>query len=139
MRYLKNVIAQLSADDSILEDEHLKEYDPEEAADALRLYADNTREIYERYFIPTVKGMIKKIKGGAYDSELALPAFLRLMTVAAQMYIKEMGEFDEITDWQKAFPKQVREMAARDLLKDVYEQIKSGEFDWLEKRGGLDV
>lgn len=55
----------------------------------LELYAENTREIYDRYTMPVVENLKKKYQKGCYEKEKAIVAWEHVATAAAKMYHKE--------------------------------------------------
>lgn len=65
----------------------------EESADSreLELYAENTREVYDRILKPTLDNLIKKANKGTFDPLKAIKAFYNVATFASECYKKEFG------------------------------------------------
>lgn len=87
-----------------------------EAARELELYAENTREIYDRWTMPTVDNLTRKYKRGQYDKEKAVKAWEYVAEYAAKMYARE---FASPSAWYVIFNAATRRAVA-EYLEDVY-------------------
>lgn len=94
-----------------------------EAADELKLYADNDSQIYRMATMPVYQNLIKKIKKGNYSSALAQKSFYRIATLAAQKYHKEFGTPG--TKYTSVFTPSVRKMTAASMERDFYAEWKN--------------
>ena len=105
-------------------------YDSDESvATELILFVDNDGDLYRQQFMPIIENLARKIKRGVYDPTLAIKLWMYLMDAGAKKYIKDIGGLDEQENvsWNKAFPKNVREMAAKEISEREYEKIMGGE------------
>lgn len=119
----------------------------ESVATELVLFVDNDEDLYRQQFLPIIKNIARKIKRGVYNPQLAVKLWMDLMESGAKKYIKEIGGLDEDTasSWHEAFPKNIREMAAKEMSEREYNKIINGEYDTyldsqgihLEKKGKL--
>jgi len=96
------------------------EYD----ADELKLFIMNDDGIgrFQESILKNLKGKMRK---GTYDSKLAVKAFLNLMNVAAERYVKE---YEIGRRWHQVFPMSVRLDAAKILRDDFEEEAGLGNF-----------
>ena len=62
-----------------------------------------------------ITNLKKKIKDGTYNKELALKAWLNLVTVEARKYVKEFGSLGDTID--KMFNLNTRNAAAKQVAK----------------------
>lgn len=56
------------------------------AAGQLYMYADNSREVYDRFLEPLYKNLAKKIQNGTYDHTKAIKAFEPAVMYAAKLH-----------------------------------------------------
>lgn len=91
----------------------------QEAARELELYADNTREIYERYAMPTIENLRKKYNRGHYDHDKAVKAWKYVAEAAAKMYHKE---FCSPGFWYDTFNKATRRAVAESMESYYYDE-----------------
>lgn len=109
----------------------------ESVAAKLLLFIDNDGDLYRQQFMPIIENLARKIKRGVYAPTLAIKLWMYLMDVGAKKYIKEFGGLDEeqTTSWNEAFPKRVREIAAKEISEREYEKIMNGEYnDYLNSK-----
>lgn len=83
-----------------------------EAARELELYAENTREIYDRWTMPTVANLTRKYKRGQYDKAKAIKAWEYVAEAAAKMYARE---FASQAQWHVMFNAATRRVVAATL------------------------
>jgi hypothetical protein len=96
------------------------------AADELKLYIDNTRNLYDSLSGEFSQNLYRKMKKGVYDKNLAVKLMMYLVDRAAKQY---MSEFDAAgARMQDTFPKQSREKVAVALVQDWEEAYKTGEW-----------
>lgn len=100
----------------------------DEAVTELRLYAENTSELYgqKQSIIENVK---RRIAGGTYDPDLAPKLWLYWVDAAAQRYCKEFACMV-----RRTFPLDVRTKLAEELATDYEERVRSGEFGEVVKK-----
>jgi hypothetical protein len=105
-------------------------------ADELVLYIQNDGDLYERNYMPVVMNLLKKMKKGTYDQELAVKGWAYVVEAGAKKYFQDFpGSFKE-GSWNKLFPTSVRLEAARQLEEYERSVMENGEYDYLlEKRG----
>lgn len=89
------------------------------AAQELELYTENTREIYDRYTMPTVRNLTRKYKAGKYDAEKAVTAWGYVVEAAAKMYAKE---FASPSAWHVIFNAATRREVAKSLERVYFEE-----------------
>jgi hypothetical protein len=124
MNILKQAIASIELN---------AQYDPEWAADELKLYLENDGDLYRQQFMPIIKNLMRKHRKGIYDPTLAPKLWMYLVDRAAKKYYEDGMAHQDMVDWNKAFPKKVREEVAKKLAEEQYEMIKEGEYDdWYE-------
>jgi hypothetical protein len=96
------------------------------AADELKLYIDNTRNLYDSLSGEFSQNLYRKMKKGVYDKNLAVKLMMYLVDRAAKQYT---SEFDAAgARMQDTFPKQSREKVAVALVQDWEEAYKAGEW-----------
>ena len=83
------------------------------AVDELALCTVNDGDLYRQMTTPIITNLKKKIKNGTYDKELALKAWLNLVTVEARKYVKEFGSRGDTID--KMFNLNTRKEAAKQV------------------------
>jgi hypothetical protein len=83
------------------------------AADELALCTVNDGDLYRQMTTPVITNLKKKIKNGTYNKELALKAWLNLVTVEARKYVKEFGSRGDTID--KMFNLNTRKEAAKQV------------------------
>lgn len=98
------------------------------AKDELRLYAENTSELYPQ-FQAIVRNVKAKIRRGTYDATKAPALWMHWVDAAAKRYAREFGG-----QWSGMFNRATREELARELAVDKYREIMRGEYG--EVRGG---
>ena len=91
------------------------------AADELYLCTVNDGDLYRQMTIPVIKNLQKKIKNGTYDKELALKAWLNLVTVEARKYVKEFGSRGDTID--KMFNLNTRKAAAEQVAEHYQDAL----------------
>ena len=86
------------------------------AAEELKLYSDNTYQVYKAYYLPICANLEKKLAKGIFDKEKAVKAFMYLVDFAAKQYHKEFCS-SGIT-WYQVFDKATRQHVAREYAND---------------------
>lgn len=86
------------------------------AAEELKLYADNTYDVYKMYYLPIAANLEKKLAKGIFDKEKAVTAFMYLVDYAAKRYHKEFGSHNVL--WYQVFDKATREQVAIEFVND---------------------
>lgn len=101
---------------------------PRESATSreLRLFADNSGDLYRQSLQPIVANLTKKMDKGVYDPSKAETLFGYHADRAAQAYTKEFGSTGE--KWHQMFSPAVRREAAAHWQRELAPRIKSGEF-----------
>lgn len=89
------------------------------AAQELELYTENTREIYDRYTLPTIRNLTRKYKAGKYDREKAITAWGYVVEAAAKMYAQE---FASAAAWHVIFNVATRREVAKTLEKVYFDE-----------------
>lgn len=97
----------------------------EHALEELELYMDNEYSIYNQKK-SIIKNLQRKMKSGKYDHSLAPKLWAYWVEAGAKAYAKE---FDSPTNWNKLFPKPLRDALAIKLADDERSKIESGEYD----------
>lgn len=82
------------------------------AARELKLYADNTFEIYNRHAMPTVENLKKKYVKGDYEHDKAVRAWEYVAEAAAKLYARE---FATVGEWCKMFNAATRRVVAENM------------------------
>ena len=82
----------------------------------LVLWTNNDAVVYEKQLMPIWKNMARKMASGRFDPELAVKSFMYAVESGAKSYVREFG--DASTPWYEMFPKNVRLMAAQELLEE---------------------
>ena len=85
------------------------------AADELAFCTVNDGDLYRQMTTSIITNLKKKIKDGTYNKELALKAWLNLVTVEARKYVKEFGSLGDTID--KMFNLNTRNAAAKQVAK----------------------
>lgn len=102
----------------------------EHAANELELYLDN-----DRRFAPAspegqgraiAQNLLKKIKKGTYDHQLAVKGWEHAVDSAAKAYAQEYGERN--TPWHKMFNAATRRAVARSLADRFKREVDNGEW-----------
>lgn len=88
-----------------------------EAAVELELYAENTRQIYDRHTMPTIENLRRKYNKGKYDATKAAKAWEYVAEAAAKMYARE---FAAPTQWHVIFNAATRRAVAKSLERTYY-------------------
>ena len=89
-------------------------------ADSLVLFIRNTGALYPSLVASDRRLALKKVRG-VYDRERAASEFAYIVEEGAKRYVKELGESEELPSvWHVAFPKAVRDRAAREMV-DYFE------------------
>lgn len=91
------------------------------AAHELYLYIMNTRDVYDRAYIPMAKSVAKKIKRGQFDEQKALKALENVADYAAREYTYE---FDTGRREFGVFNKATRQAAALEALPSFLEDAR---------------
>ena len=85
-------------------------------ADSLVLFIRNTGALYPSLVASDRRLALKKVRG-VYDRERAASEFAYIVEEGAKRYVKELGESEELPSvWHVAFPKAVRDRAAREMV-----------------------
>lgn len=117
----------------------LKEhFDEAHAKEDLELHIDNTGHLYEKVKMPIVRNLIKKMKAGSFNIELAARAFETLVDAGAENYWKEQLRHDEEYNTKslvQIFPKKMRKELAKEYADEFVRMYKNGE---LAHEGGFD-
>jgi len=98
---------------------------PNNDGDDLLLYLENDDNLYNRWFTPIVKNLVRKQAVGRYDHFLAIKGFLYLVDAAAKKYTQE---FEEGQIWNKVFPKNVRIEVAKKLVSEFEYDFEDGQY-----------
>lgn len=86
-------------------------------AEQLELYIVNTREIYEKHYVPVAKNLARKRYGGIYNVEKAIKAMGYIVGAGLKGYQKE------VPDAPRQVCKATKELTARELLEGMQELI----------------
>jgi len=92
------------------------------AATELFNYIKNSRELYDRQYIPIIKNLLRKIKKGTYDAEKSVKLWKYIVDNGAKLYAKE---FAAAADWNRIFNIGTRNAVARSLSIDAYADMKN--------------
>ena len=103
----------------------------ETAVHELRLFAENTGELYPQHQA-IVESLKKKMAAGKYDPAKAVKAWTHWFDRAAVMYQKEIGA----GDLNLSFPPAVRRAAAAEFERDQQARLRAGEFGPVVARKG---
>lgn len=90
-------------------------------------YIINDGDLYRQRTTPIIDNLKRKIKKGIYDPEKAVKLFMYLADDGAKKYSDEFG-----MTWHNAFPTNIREKVARELLEYYQEEI-----NYVEKEANL--
>lgn len=91
------------------------------AADELALCTENDGDLYRQMTTPIIKNLKGKIAKGTYDEQLALKAWLNLVTAEARKYVREFGSPGDTID--RMFNLATREEAAKEVAKYYEEHL----------------
>lgn len=101
--------------------------DAQHAAHNLELFADNTRELYDRKKA-VIRSLLGKIKKGVYDAELAKKLWRGWIDAAALMYEKELGEKG---DARRVFTDAIRKAVVDEFERSEKYAMDQGDWDYL--------
>jgi hypothetical protein len=90
------------------------------AANELRLYIDNDRDLYRQQTTSIIKNVQRKLKSGKYDHTKAPKLFSYLVDNGVKKYIKEFGG-----NANDLFPKDVRQSVAIELANYYKAEIEA--------------
>jgi hypothetical protein len=102
---------------------------PESIVDELILWIDNTEPLYRQKLL-CYKNLVGKVDRKVYDAVKAVKLMLYCVDAAAQSYVKEFGTPEDHqggTTWHDVFPKNIRIEAAKELVRQFAQDMKSGE------------
>lgn len=92
-------------------------------AEELKLYIDNENTLH-RQVVAIRTNLLRKMVAGRYSHPQAPKLWLYVVDEGAKKYTKEFG--DPGIHWAVAFPKPVREEAARELAEDFLTEVRVG-------------
>lgn len=102
----------------------------EHAANELELYLDNDRRFSpkspEGQGRAIAQNLLKKIKKGNYDHQLAVKGWMYVVESAAKSYAQEFGERN--TPWHKMFNIATRRATAQSLADSFKREVDNGEW-----------
>lgn len=104
----------------------------EHAAQDLELFLDNESSLY-KLKSSIAKNLLKKKRSGKYNETLAPQAWSYLIEAAAKAYAKE---FDSASNWNKLFPKPLRDALAKEYAQTMSNELDNGEWDHLLEGAG---
>lgn len=102
------------------------------ALEELELYMDNESSIYNQKK-SIIKNLQRKMDSGKYDHSLAPKMWAYWVESGAKAYAKE---FDSPTNWNKLFPKPLRDALAIKIADYERDAIKRGEYDETPVKSG---
>ena len=109
---------------------HRREDADEAAATELELYVENENGLSPGSTHGQGKSirenLLKKMRAGTYDSELAWKGWLHVVETGAKQYAKEFGTARE---WAQTFSPATRELAARSLAESFEAAVAAGEYE----------
>ena len=85
------------------------------AANELALCTENDGNLYRQMTLPVIDNLKKKIAKGVYDEQLALKAWLNVVTAEARKYVREFGSPGDTID--RMFNLATREEAAKEVAR----------------------
>lgn len=85
------------------------------AADELALCTENDGNLYRQMTLPVIDNLKKKMAKGVYDEQLALKAWLNVVTAEARKYVREFGSPGDTID--RMFNLATREEAAKEVAR----------------------
>lgn len=85
------------------------------AADELALCTENDGDLYRQMTLPVIDNLKKKMAKGIYDEQLALKAWLNVVTAEARKYVREFGSPGDTID--RMFNLATREEAAKEVAR----------------------
>ena len=92
------------------------------AADELALCTENDGDLYRQMTTAIIKNLKNKIAKGTYDEQLALKAWLNLVTTEARKYVREFGSPGDTID--RMFNLATREEAAKEVARYYQEHLE---------------
>jgi hypothetical protein len=102
----------------------------EDAATELELYLDNDRRFApgspEGQGRAIAQNLLKKIKKGTYDHQLAVKGWMHVVESAAKAYAQEFGE--PSTPWHQMFNMATRRATAQSLADRFKSEVDNGEW-----------
>lgn len=101
--------------------------DAQHAAHNLELFADNTRELYDRKKA-VIRSLLGKLKKGVYEAELAKKLWRGWIDAAALMYEKELGEKG---DARRVFTDAIRKTVVDEFERSEKYAMEQGDWDYL--------
>ena len=91
------------------------------AARELSIYAINDHHIYEYSTRAVLRNLAKHKRKGEYNRDLAIKGMMHTVDYAAKRYASEFGGPGD--KWHAMFPKDCREVTAREMLDHYSEEI----------------
>jgi hypothetical protein len=102
---------------------------PESIVEELILWINNTEPLYRQKLL-CYKNLVGKVDRKIYDPAKAVKLMLYCVDAAAQSYMKEFGAPEDHqggATWHDIFPRDVRIEAAKELVREFVQDMKSGE------------
>lgn len=93
-------------------------------ADELKLYMENSSELYPQK-ASIIRNLKRKMDKGTYDPNLAWRLWLYWVVAGAQAYAKEIGG----GLWYQLFPVPVRQTLAKELAAKEEQALRNGEYE----------
>lgn len=94
----------------------------------LELFIDNDAMLYRQMHQPVQRNMLRKMRAGKYDPELAVKGFMHLADEGARRYNVQYGPGQSTL---RGFDKPTRTAVARSLARSFEAEARLGNMDYL--------